>query len=99
MTTRKFTKTYLIDELKLPYGNKDKVVVIEDTLTYSSRWSIGHELIFRLPDQKEDEGWQVSYSIGATECQDESPWEYEDEIKGTLVRLVEKVVKTWVEAD
>ena len=38
----------------------------------------------------------TTYSEGATECQDERPWEYDDEIKCTEVELKEVKVKKWI---
>ena len=39
----------------------------------------------------------TEYSVGATECQCESPWEYAaDEIECTEVELKEVTIKKWV---
>ena len=38
----------------------------------------------------------TTYSEGSTECQDERPWEYKDEIKCTEVELKEVKVKKWI---
>ena len=94
-TTKKFPAKELLD-LGLP-GDHDpeEVTVISDTITGHRRWSVDHALIFRLPDQPPGEAWMVDYSVGATESQDEGPWEGETEVKATLVREVEKLVKVW----
>ena len=70
--TKVFSKDYLMDELDLPYDN-----TIVDRIVNTTRWSIIHEIVF------EDNGkfYMTTYSEGATECQDERPWEYDDEIK------------------
>ena len=83
----KFSKTYLKEELDLPYKN-----TIIDEIVDTSRWSIHHRIIF------EDKGkfYETYYSEGATEMQDESPWEYEDEVDCTEVELREVKVKKWV---
>lgn len=95
-TSRVFTREQLRKELGLPGGrNKGACVVVSDEIDDTTRWSVLHTLIFRLPDQPENEAWEVSYSVGATEQQDESPWEYEEQVTATLVRQVEKVVKVW----
>ena len=85
--TKIFSKDYLMDELDLPYDN-----TIVDRIVNTTRWSIVHEIVF------EDHGkfYMTTYSKGATECQDESPWEYKDEIKCTEVELKEVKVKKWV---
>lgn len=46
----------------------------------------------------EDNGkfYQITYSEGATELQDERPWEYDDEITCTEVELKEIMMKKWV---
>lgn len=78
------------DELGLPYGN-----AIVDNIVDTTRWSIIHEIVF------EDNGkfYSATYSEGATECQDERPWEYESEVECEEVELREVVVKKWMPVD
>lgn len=85
--TVKFSKDYLKDELHLPYEN-----AIVDSIIDTTRWSIIHEIVFA------DKGkfYRTTYSEGATECQDERPWEYEDEIECEEVELREVKVKKWM---
>ena len=85
--TKVFSKDYLMDELDLPYEN-----TIVDRIVYTTRWSIIHEIVF------EDNGkfYMTTYSEGATEIQDERPWEYDDEIKCIEVELKEVKVKKWI---
>lgn len=85
MAKVKFSKEYLKDNLDLPYS------ALEDKIVDTSRWSIHHSIIF------EDQGkfYKTYYSEGATEMQDESPWEYDNEIECTEVHIVEKLVKVW----
>jgi hypothetical protein len=65
---------------------------IEDKIVDNSRWSIIHEAIF----QHEGKFYLTSYSVGATEQQDEQPYEYDkDKIECQEVVLVEKVVKVY----
>lgn len=95
------TKVFQAQELKdmgLP-NDADEGVVISDTITGKSRWSIIHTLIFRLPDQPPGEAWRVGYSVGATESQHEAPWEWENTVTATLVREVERTVKVWEHVD
>ena len=86
MAKKKFSKDYLMDEKDLPYS------AILDNITDNGRWSIYHEIVF------EDNGkfYKTTYSVGATESQDESPWEYVGEIECTEVELREVVVKKWM---
>ncbi len=89
---RIFTKELLIDELDLPY-NRD--IVKSDEPIDTSRWSISHELVFKY----EGKFYMTYYSVGATECQDESPWEFEESVDCFEVELKEVVVKKWVTID
>lgn len=85
MNKKKFDKEFLINELDLPFK------AIEDEVIDTSRWSIHHKIIF----EHDGKFWQTWYSVGATEMQDEAPWEYEKEIECTEVHQVEKLVKIW----
>jgi hypothetical protein len=81
-----FSAHYLRNELYLPYSS------IFDEILSTSRWSINHRCIF------EDNGkfYQAYYSEGATEMQDERPWEYDDTVECQEVELKEVVVTKWV---
>lgn len=87
--TKTFSRDYLKDKLDLPYS------AIKDDIIENSRWSIIHEIIF------EDNGkfYKTEYSVGATEMQDERPWEYEDEIECTEVELKKVTVTKWVDIE
>lgn len=67
--------------------------VIHDTIVDNSRWSIQHEIIF----EHEGKNYRAYYSVGATEQQDESPWEFDTEVEVVEVHEVEKMVKVWEE--
>lgn len=86
MSKKIFSKDYLKDELDLPYS------AILDKIIDTSRWSIIHEIVF------EDNGkfYSTTYSEGATEMQDERPWEYDERVECTEVELKEVKVKKWV---
>jgi len=84
-----FSKDYLRNELDLPYS------AIKNDIIDNSRWSIYHEIIFKDGDKF----YRTSYSVGATECQDESPWEYDDEIECTEVELKQVMVTKWVDKE
>ena len=79
-----------MDELDLPYEN-----TIVNRIVDTTRWSIIHEIVF------EDNGkfYMTTYSEGATEIQDERPWEYDDEIKCIEVELKEVKVKKWIHVE
>lgn len=79
----KFTKEFL-QEIE----DDDSVEIIENEITDTTRWSIINRMIFKF----EGKFYETIYSHGATEYQDESPYEYEgDEIE---CREVFPVVKT-----
>lgn len=64
---------------------------LENHIVDNSRWSIQHEIIF----EHEGKHYLAYYSVGATESQDESPWEYEQEVECTEVHKVPKLVDIW----
>jgi len=43
-----------------------------------------------------DKYYQAFYQVGATESQDERPWEYDDLVEITEVEQKEVMVKKWV---
>lgn len=81
-----FSKEYLTDVLDLPDA------ALEDDIIDTSRWSQIHGIIFKYDDKH----YRTSYSIGATEMQDEKPWEFDDFIECEQVELLEKLVKKWM---
>lgn len=61
-------------------GDSDYKSILEEFMG-KSRWSLHYRLVF----EKEGKFYETSYSRGATESQDEQPFEYVDEIKCTRV--------------
>lgn len=79
---------------EIAYDDYSEANLIEDNIVEVSRWSIIHEIIFEYKEKF----YKSSYSKGATEMQDESPYEYdEDMINCTEVEQKEIMVKQWVE--
>lgn len=74
----------------------ETAVKISDEIVGKSRWSIEHRMVFQITDVgigEEAEFYAVSYRTGATEQQDERPFEYDrDEIECERVYPVEVVV-------
>lgn len=86
----KFTKEFLVEDV---FNSKTTVL---DEITDHSRWSVHHRRVFA----HEGAFYQTHYSTGATECQDESPYEYDkDEIECPEVVPVEKTVTVYVPKD
>jgi hypothetical protein len=75
-----------LKDLDLPYS------AIHDEIFDTNRWSILHRCVFEM----DGKFWLTDYSEGATEMQDESPWEYEDEVECVEVEEKEVTVKKWV---
>lgn len=67
-----------------------KFKLVRAKMIDNSRWSIIHEVVYK--DEKSGKFYLSTYSIGATECQDESPYEYEEEVELTEVAPVEVTV-------
>lgn len=87
---RTFDKNLLVAAWGLPHNIDKEGEIIEDTIVETSRWSEIHSLIFKAPD--DGKFYEVSYSQGLTEYQDESPWEYDSEVQGTEVEPREVTV-------
>lgn len=69
--------------------------LIEDIYSHSGRWSkVFNFVIQRLSDGKYFKG---SYSCGATECQDESAFEYDEIVKLNQVIPVKKTIIAYEE--
>lgn len=72
------SKTFDTEELRLSIWNDSETLkVVEDEITDTSRWSVHHRLVFK--DLETDKFYLTYYSIGATEQQDEQPFQYEGE--------------------
>ena len=56
------------------YGGDPNYSVIKNEIVDTSRWSIHHELV--IQNKENLKFFKGYYSVGATESQDESPWEY-----------------------
>ena len=89
MADRIFAKHFLVDELELPYN--DDIIKLNE-IVETSRWSIHYLLVFEF----EGKYFRTRYSVGATESQDESPWEYDDEVYCVEVVEQEVTVTRWV---
>lgn len=85
----KFAKEFLLESLD------DSEATVYDKVTGTTRWSVLHERVFR----HEGEFYQTHYSVGATEYQDESPYEHDDaEVECHEMVAVEKTVTVYVRA-
>jgi hypothetical protein len=62
--------------------------IIRDKIVGKGRWTLHHELIFK----KNDKFYRTDYTNGATEYQDEFPWQYEDTVICQEVKPYEKTI-------
>ena len=80
----KFKKEFLQE---LSWKDKDSIILTE--LIDTGRWTIHSRRVFEF----EGKFYETFFSEGATECQEESPYEYDDdEIECKEVFKVEKTV-------
>ena len=54
------------------------VEVVQSVLVDTSRWSHIYSRVYK--DLDTGKYWWTSYRVGATECQDESPYEYDGDV-------------------
>lgn len=67
--------------------------VIEDTLIDHRRWVVRHRMVFKY----QDKFYEVCYDVGATELQDEGPFEWEqDPITVKEVRPINVTTRAWI---
>lgn len=67
----------VLQELAYDEFDDNLFEIIYQNLEDSSRWSLQYEMVFK--DKLTDKFYVTNYSCGATESQDESPYEYEDD--------------------
>lgn len=67
--------------------------LMHSKLIDTSRWSHIHERVYW--DLDSGKYWLTTYQTGATECQDETPYEYEKEVELVEVKPVEVKVITY----
>ncbi len=60
-------------------GNVRKFEKIYDEVSSTGRWSEYHDIVIK--DTDSGEMYISDYSVGLTECQEESPWEFEDNVE------------------
>lgn len=89
MPSREFPKQDLQDLVW--EGDLDQYVKLVDEITDTSRWSVHYHLVFKyLGDNKY---YSTTYARGATEYQDEQPFEYADDlISCDEVKQVKKTI-------
>ncbi len=85
----KFKKEFMQE---VAYNEAEGVKIIENNIVDNSRWSVIHKIVFSFNGKF----YESSYSVGATEQQDESPYEYDnDEIECSEVKPVNKTITVY----
>jgi hypothetical protein len=62
---------------------------VEDKIIGHGRWTVHHLAVFEIDGRF----YEARYSVGATENQEEMPWEYEKEITCIEVHKVTRMVE------
>ncbi len=76
------------------WNDSDKWEEIESNVIDNSRWSVQKEGIFKHIES--GKFYSFNWQQGATETQDERPFEYESEVTVIEVEQKEVTVKKWV---
>lgn len=83
---RLFDKEFLKEVL---WEDAEGTEILLDEQVDTSRWSSHHRLVFSF----EGRFWEVDYSQGLSETQDERPFEYSpDQVEAQEVELYQKIV-------
>lgn len=67
------------------YENSDEYKIVYQKISDTGRWSIYYDCV--ILEKKTGKFYDASYSIGATEIQDESPFECVDEDENGCIEL------------
>jgi hypothetical protein len=90
MPSKTFPKQYLMDVLN---GDVEGCSIEYDEIVDHGRWTLHHEMIFKDVDGL---FYETNYDIGATEYQDERPFENADDlVKCVQVHQVPETTMVW----
>ena len=76
------------------YGKDAGYEIVLDDIIDNSRWSIIHSIVIK--NITNGKFFESSYSVVATEQQDESPWEYEKIVEWVEVFAQKKEITVYV---
>jgi hypothetical protein len=78
------------------YGDSDDWEEVTGTVLIvdKSRWSIQKEGVFLHKPSKKH--YEFYWQVGATEMQDEQPFEYDKEVEPVEVELKEVIIQKWM---
>lgn len=88
--TRDFDAAILREDWQICWGGD---AIVQERIVDTRRWSVIHEVVFRAPD----DGllYRARYSVGATEYQNEKPWEYEQNVTAVQVEEYQQTVTAY----
>jgi hypothetical protein len=78
------------DARNIVWGDSEEFKHVSEKITGTSRWSILYEKIVQR--NSDNKFFKMNYRVGATESQDEQPFEYEKEVIINEVFPVEKTI-------
>lgn len=81
MTQITLTKSEALDLLE------DEDAIVRNRIIDHRRWTVTHEIIFH----KEDKLYRLTYRVGATEMQDETPFDGKKEVTCQEVQAVPSI--------
>ncbi|MCK5613180.1 hypothetical protein KAR91_65515 [Candidatus Pacearchaeota archaeon] len=89
---KEYTKSEMQDMVG---GESDDLMEIESSIIDTTRWATVHSIVFK--DVRTGRYYESYFNRGATEMQDESPYEYDNDII-EVQEVVQKEVTTtkWV---
>jgi hypothetical protein len=88
--TRKFTEE---EAREIVWSDNPDYEVIEATIVDTTRWSTCHECVVR--EIKSGKLLQFFYRVGATEYQDERPFEHEGVVEAYMVEAYKKEITAY----
>jgi len=75
------------------YDDSDEGELVEEEIFDTSRWSLTYKAIIKY----QDKFYKTFYRVGATEQQEEKPWEFDDVAELVEVHQVPKTMMVWEE--
>ena len=77
---------------EVAYDEAEGVKIIENNIVDNSRWSVIHKIVFLFNEKF----YESDYSVGATEQQDERPYEFDnEEIECSEVKPISKTITVY----
>lgn len=86
---RMFTREQLLSFLQ---EDEEDGTAVVNQLVESTRWSLIYKFIFKFIFKFEGKYYETSYLRGATEYQDEQPWQNKKEVECTEVEPYTRMV-------